>query len=82
MHNRTVLNTVLIVIVCSFLLLMPVLVSAESAVDETATHEAAETDEGPAGVGVLMLLLGIGSVAVVGGAMIGRDAFKGHEAAA
>lgn len=47
------------------------------AADEAAEEEAAEEEEaeaeGPLGLGLAMLLLGLGGVGVVGMTMIGRD---------
>jgi hypothetical protein len=45
-------------------------------VDVEASAENEAEPETPQGIGTLFLLLGIGAVLVVGGAMIARDSFK------
>lgn len=80
----------IIVAVCSMLFLLPGMAQAqddndpshESAVEATVVEEAATTEDQPEGVGVLILLVGLGGVTIVGGVMIGRDAFKGDGALA
>lgn len=48
--------------------------------EQTGDAEEAEEEEGPAGVEILFLLLGIAAVLVVGGAAIGQEAFRNAEA--
>lgn len=47
--------------------------------EEAAAGEPAVAEEAapPPGLGTLMLLIGVGAVALVGGAMMARDSFKG-----
>jgi hypothetical protein len=80
----------IIVVMVGMLLVLPVVSQAqdgddpshESAVEATVVEEAAATEDQPEGVGVLILLVGLGGVTIVGGVMIGRDAFKGDGALA
>ncbi len=48
-------------------------------VDTAAEDSDTASEDGPQGVGILMLLLGVGGVAVVGGSMIARDRFTGDD---
>lgn len=53
--------------------------TAVVAENDTAPVETTAANDGPQGVGILMMLLGLGGVAVVGGSMIARDRFKGDD---
>lgn len=80
----------LLVLLCSLLIAVPVMAQgddegepAEPPVTEAADAEAAGEAEGeeggPAGVEILVLLVGIAAVLIVGGAAIGQEAFNPDE---
>lgn len=78
---RTHFKIWLVVLVCGLLLLFPITTQGqEQGGDPTAAAApAAEEEETPAGIGLAMLLLGLGGVVIVGGAMINRDNFQGDK---
>lgn len=57
---------------------------AEAIITEADTDiqiEAEEENDGPEGVSLGFILVGLGAITIVGGAMIGRDSFSNRSAA-
>jgi hypothetical protein len=69
--HTTLAKTLAALALCGLLLALPALALAQA---EPAT---AEEQPAPVGVATLVLLLGMGAVVMVGGAMIARDSFTG-----
>ena len=65
-------KTLFLIVLCVVLLALPLIVSAQEE-GGAAPETPVESNESPAGLGLLMLLIGIGCIVFVGGAMIGRD---------
>jgi hypothetical protein len=94
MRDKRHLTSLLVILICAVLLAAPMALSAQDNGDNGAPDTAAEVaqsgpeeaatviDDLPQGISTLILLLGIGGVLIVGGAMIARDNFKGEEESA
>lgn len=78
MHKNARLKLIILLALCAVLALAPVSVHAQAS-DLTSAPAAAE-DDGPEGVALLFLLVGLGAVTAVGGTMLARDSFKQDEA--
>jgi hypothetical protein len=74
MHKRPDVKKMLVVILLAAMLLAPMATYAQE--DAATETPAAEQTSAPSGLGTLMLLVGVGALAIVGGAMLARDNIK------
>jgi len=63
----------LALVLCSLFVVVPLTMAEEAPEAETTTEETAA----PPGAATFMFLLGAGAILIVGGAMLGRDNFRG-----
>jgi hypothetical protein len=79
MRNSRRIKAITALLLCVLMAALPLALLAQDNVipPESATDPV--NDDGPQGVGILMLLLGMGGVTVVGGSMIARDRFKSDD---
>lgn len=77
MHKSARFKLIILLVLCGMLALAPM--SAHAQASELTTTTAAEDDDGPEGIALLFLLVGLGAVTAVGGMMLARDNFKQDE---
>jgi hypothetical protein len=75
MRNSTRVKAIIALLLCVLLAALPLALLAQDNVIPADSAVDPVSDDGPQGVGILMLLLGLGGVTVVGGSMIARDRF-------
>lgn len=72
--EKTFRKFLLALVLCSFLIAVPLTLAEEAPGAETQTTEEVAS---PPGAATFVFLLGAGAILIVGGAMLARDNFRG-----